>query len=183
MGMLSANRWLYIILTIMAVPTIGFFGILYISIAHIPVNKENFLLEKYSNVDDNFNTIISDSMEFKKKYNFAFGFEKKGESIEIIQTQTGVKYMFPHGFTIGENTFNFKLTRKDGSVVNDAKATILLTRFETNDFDQKLTIASVSDGVYSVKPFNIEKSGRWKAIVRVEADKYKDVYEYRVFAK
>lgn len=166
----------------MAVPAIGFFGILYVSIAYVPVNKENLMLGEYHYVDKNYNEIMQQKMEFEKLYDAKFTFNSYGDDILTIRSN-GSKVFFPYGFKMGENSFSFRLVDKKGNFVSKANVKLLLTRYDTNEFNQKLELASVENGVYTVKPFTIEKSGRWKTIVSVEVNDLKNIYEQKVFAK
>ncbi len=158
-------------------------SLFYISINKVPVNKDNSFLSDYHYIDHNYNEIVHERDEFNKKFDLSLMLNNYGEKVEVINPTTGVKTFFPYGFKAGENSFSFSIFNKNKEAVNNAKVKILLTRFETNNYDKPLEIASVENGTYKIKPFSIEKVGRWKIILSVEIDKYKNIYEYKVFAQ
>lgn len=171
------------LLFIFLIPAAGLFGILYVSIKYIPVNKENTLMQEYSYIDKNFNEFFAQQEEFKKSYNFEFSFNKfSQEKIENLRASVYKEY-FEHGFKMGENSFKFKVTDKENRAIQAEDLKVLLTRYETNDYNQDIEKIDFKDGYYVVDNFLIDKPGRWKVIVQVKNNGKMGVFEKGIFAK
>ena len=164
--------------------SIMLFGILYMALVYVPITSENQFQMKYQEVDKNYNGIMLAKEEFEKKYNFEFKFHKLSQNSELVGRMNGTFESYPHTFKIGENDFSLSLTDKSGNSIEDAKLKVLVTRYETGEFDFTLDAFTLQNGLYLSETFNIDKPGRWKVIVRVELSENEGAFfEQGVYAK
>ncbi|MGP1560529.1 MAG: hypothetical protein ACTTIC_00380 [Helicobacteraceae bacterium] len=182
--MKTKKDFLFVIFFILSVFALGMFGILYISIKYVPTNKENIMLNDYHFVDKNYNLLDEKQKSFTQKYAFAFDFKKiSNETFEVSKANKQRKEYF-HELRLGKNSFSFSV--KDlsrGEYIAADLVELLLTRFETNDFDKPLKFKQQDDKTYVTDDFEIEKSGRWKIIAKVSVGKDTGIFEYATFAK
>ena len=115
-----------------------------------PVHEENIFMDSYQNVDENINEILILQHQFNQKYDI-----KANEKLSF-----------------GENEVKIKVIDKsNGNLVENAKVTLLVTRPETTEFDQKLENLKYKNGSYIAESIKLEKQGRWFIMPRVTVDK------------
>lgn len=180
----SGRQWPLSIIGIFIFLAFMLFGILYISLVYVPVNKENVYLMDYQQVDKEYNDIFEAQKAFDEHY--AIRINTKALSTEPVETirANGEKVAFEHAFSIGTPSFlEVVLQGKQGETVDNAKITVLLTRYETAKFDKVVAVSSEKAGTYLAEPFVIEQAGRWKVIVRAEVNGFTGYAERGVFAQ
>ena len=180
----KGRAWPLSIIGIFIFLSIMLFGILYISLKYVPVNKENIFQMGYQEVDKTYNEIMEEQEKFNARYAVAFLMPKlSAEPIETMR-MNGEKAYFNHAFTLsGENRFELKVTDKQGNGVTDAKIELLLTRYETSEFDQKVAVLPERDGRYTTEPFSVAQEGRWKIVAKVTAGDNTGYFEQSVYAR
>ncbi len=117
-----------------------------------PVYMDDFYLEKYQNVDENINKIITSQKKFDKKY-----------TIEVDMAEK---------FSAKNNSIKIKIVDKiTAKNAKNAKIELLITRPDSSKFDKKLSVIEIKDGYYIFQPFDIEKKGRWQIMLKVSIGK------------
>ena len=136
------------------------------SASSLPVQESNEYMLKYQQADMNINDIMEKRALFDKRY-----------TIEILNAQTMMlelentkrakeeKEILLH---LGKNSFSYRVSRKDGSIVNDANVTFLLTRPHSRKEDILRENIKISDGKYSISDVNITKAGRYTLQLRAQ---------------
>ena len=178
----AGKGWPRSIIGIFIFLSIMLFGILYVSLKYIPVNKENQFMHYYLQVDRNINQILTEKRAFDAKYNLIPSFQTYGEMVEVSK-MNGTKELFPQPFKLGKNNFSFKVTDKSGQPMGDAKVAALLTRYETSEFDMPVAPVASKEGTFTFENVDIEKTGRWKLIVQVQIGDLTTYHEYRAFVQ
>ena len=101
------------------------FGILYISLVYVPVNKENVYLMDYQQVDKEYNDIFEAQQSFDTHYGITI--KTKALSKEAVETirANGEKVLFEHAFAIGKPSFlEVELNAKNKESLDNAKVTV-----------------------------------------------------------
>ncbi len=116
-----------------------------------PVEESDIYMNKYQDVDNNANDFINAKIAFDKKYSIAY----IGEKLDANDAK-----------------FIYKITTKDGQLVNDAKIKVIATRPQTHKQDLILEDANISNGMYSFAT-KLPGIGRWDimASINIGADK------------
>ncbi len=136
----------------------------------IPVHESNKYMMKYQDVVLEANEIIEARKRFDKLYNAKLLNFKKSDfqpkhlkrEIEDIMALSA------------SNTFEYKVTTKDGKGVDDADVTILITRPHTEKEDQLFKNIKGIDGIYRVQNVKLKSFGRY--IIRVKIEKGDAIY-------
>lgn len=111
------------------------------------IQESNAYLTKYQDADAKANEFINAQIAFDKKYN-----------IEYVTEGIG-----------GENPqIKYKVTDKNGVLINDAQVLIDISRPETEKFNQQLEKFTVADGVYTFEGAKFPKEGVWNIIAKVQ---------------
>ena len=134
------------------------------SASNMPVQESNDYMMKYQMADININDIMEKKTAFDNKY-----------MIELIGKETMVMtdninsnrmQMDPVKLSKGLNKFTYTVTKKNGSVVSDAKVSFLLTRPHTRADDFMVESVPYGSGEYIVKDINVTKPGRYTLQLR-----------------
>jgi len=181
----KGRGWPLSIIGIFIFLAIMLFGILYISLRYVPVNKENVYQMGYQEVDKNFNAIHDAQKIFDAGYKVVFDMPKLSEEPVETMRANGEKVYFDHCFALNakNNTLAIQVSDLSGKAVGDAKISLLLTRFETSEFDKEIAVASAKEGVYSSEPFEIDRAGRWKVVAKVSVGDKTGYFEHCVYAR
>ncbi|MDR2099336.1 MAG: FixH family protein [Campylobacteraceae bacterium] len=113
-----------------------------------PVELDTYYFDTKQNVDRNYDKIRASQENFDKKYTVFF---------EINGAKNG-------SLTVGgDNSARVVINSKDkGTCDIDADVKLLLTRPETNDYNQNLTFTNTEKCRWFFAPVTIEKVGRWQ---------------------
>lgn len=115
-----------------------------------PVHEDDIFLDTYQNVDENINEILISQHQFMQKYD--------------IKVNDKLSY--------GENSLKIRVIDKsNGNLVGDANVTLLVTRPETTEFDQKFENLKYENGSYIADSIQLQKQGRWFIMPKVTVDK------------
>jgi len=155
------NYWPHTIVgMILAVVVAGAYSI---DIAvHNPVQESTYFMKKYQAVENNGYELDKSKKEFDN--NFVLTYSTKS-------------------FLQGINTISINIKdKKSAKNIDDAKITMLVTRPETNKYNQKLNPTSIKDGKYTFKNIKVNKPGRWKILTTTKIGKYRGYNSYEVYA-
>lgn len=180
----KGRGWPLSIIGIFIFLSIMLFGILYISLRYVPVNKENIFLMGYQEVDKTYNEIMEEQEQFNSRFAVKIVTPKlSDEPVETMRVN-GEKVYFDHAFRLdGENHFELNVMDKAGQRIEDAKIDLLLTRYETSEFDQEVTVDNSGNGIYTTQPFSVGQAGRWKIVARVTIGSNMGYFEQSVYAR
>jgi len=132
----------------------------------MPVQETNDYMMKYQESDMNINEILAKKKIFDQKY-----------TIELLDTETMVMTDNIHSnrlqpdpvkLVLGANHFNYKVSTREGTVVDDAAVSFLLTRPHTVVNDQMIEVVAFKDGQYITPDLNITNEGRYTLRIRVK---------------
>ncbi len=181
----TGRGWPLSIIGIFIFLSIMLFGILYISLKYVPVNKENVYQMGYQEVDKSYNEIHAAQEVFDAAYTVVFDMPKLSQEPVETMRVNGEKVYFDHCFALNQknNTVAIHVKDKAGKAVEGATISLLLTRFETSEFDQTVAIASTEGGAYTSAPFEIDRPGRWKIVAKVSVGDKTRYFEHCVFAR
>lgn len=122
------------------------------------IQTTNEYMTNYQTAEINANDYINNKIAFDKKYKIKYVASKLHDNA----------------------TVNFKVTDLNNQSVENAKLTILVSRPETHEFDQKRIDAQFVKGVYLFKDVKLPKKGMWDIITKVEVGKYSRFYNVKV---
>ena len=129
-----------------------------------PVYEDDSYLQKYQQVDNNFNEIQQKDENFKKNYevrlNLKPQFDKKNRPFYEAKSAQSLE---------------FSITQKGDLNLNSIKPTLLLTRPHTSEQNQHLDMSETSADKLDTSIFitalpSLEK-GRWQLKLKLEKDK------------
>lgn len=128
-----------------------------------PVEMDSYYLQKYQQVDRNMNDIIKKQKEFFNKYEVKYDVDtiKMGKPTVI-------------GFSVVD-----KMSKKP---LEDAQVMLLITRPDTNKFNQELNTTSAKDGKFLFENIVVDKPGRWQFKAKIKSGKYEGFHEYEALA-
>lgn len=128
-----------------------------------PVEMDSYYLEKYQSVDANINDILEKQAIFDKNYKI------EHDKIE---------------FAMGSNNkVEFSIKDKNNNTLTDeAKVRLVISRPETNKYNQEFIVENGKDGKYSFEGINFEKPGRWQVLTRISIKGMEGYNKYEVIA-
>lgn len=127
-----------------------------------PAEMDTFYMEKHQKVDENINNIL----ELQKKFDANFIVDYSKETLLVGK----------------ENNLVFTLKTQQGEFVKDANIVVMLSRPETNKYNQQLVFSKNEDGKYIFAPFKVEKPGRWKVLTKIKVGEFVGYKEYELLA-
>ena len=80
------------------------------------------------------------------------------------------------------NTFSFSIVDKNGKAVENAKVRLMISRPETNEYNQEFLLEKAADGRYSFEGIKADKPGRWQILTRISIDGIEAYNRHEVFA-
>lgn len=161
----NKTYWPHMILGFLIIGlTLGYWTVK--SASSIPVQEVNKYMMKYQQADLGINEIIEKKKAFDKVYNIAL------KNVKMMVMTDNVNSNLPQPnviqLTKGENKFLYVVTKKDGTVVNDANVSFLLTRPHTVKDDVMVEHIAFDNGGYRTPVLDIEKPGRYTLQCRVK---------------
>lgn len=124
-----------------------------------PVQMDNFYMDRYQNVDENINEIRDTHKRFESKYAVAFDNPN------------------PRAM---ESEFEFKITPKSARLPN-FKTQILLTKPETNEFNEELSLIQQKEVLKTAK-VKLAKEGRWQILLKINDGEDTGFYKFDINA-
>ncbi|HFD13984.1 MAG TPA: hypothetical protein ENJ34_01625 [Epsilonproteobacteria bacterium] len=134
----------------------------------MPVQEVNEYMMKYQDADMGINDILEKKQAFDKDYTI-----KLNDVVMMVMTDNvNSKIPQPNAVTLskGANHFSYSVTKKDGTVVSNAKVSFLLTRPHTVKDDVMIEKVSFKDGMYVTPELNIQNPGRYTLQFRAKID-------------
>ncbi len=128
-----------------------------------PVQMDSFYLEKYQDVNKDINKIRAKQKIFEENFKLEYKTKK---------------------FTIGENN-SFKMSIKnikDQSLVENAKIKLVISRPDTNDFNQEFIMKSAKNGVFIFDGIKAKLPGRWQILTKINIGDKSSFNRYEVYA-
>jgi len=122
------------------------------------IQETNEYMTNYQSAEQNANDYINNKIAFDKKYKISYTSNDLTQSADVL----------------------FKVTTITGTVVENAKLTILVSRPETHIYDQKLESTILKNGNYIFENVKFEKVGVWDIITKVEIGEYSRFYNVKV---
>ncbi|MBL0687494.1 MAG: FixH family protein [Sulfurospirillum sp.] len=128
-----------------------------------PVQMDNYYLEKYQQVDENINKIREKQKIFEE--NFTLDYKTKK-------------------FTMGiSNSFEMSIINiKDKSIVKNADIRLVISRPDTNEFNQEIRLKSTKDGTYVFNGIKADKPGRWQVLTKIKIGEKSSFNKHEVYA-
>jgi hypothetical protein len=160
----NATYWPHMILGFLAVGLIlGYWTIK--SASNLPVQESNTYMLKYQKADMTINEILTKKEAFDHDYTITL------EGVETMVMTDNIhskrKQIDPVRLVQGENRFAYRVTTKEGKVVDGAKVSFLLTRPHTRVDDLMVQSVAFTNGLYQTEPIEITKEGRYTLELRV----------------
>jgi len=137
--------------------------------ASIPVQESNDYMLKYQTADMGMEGIRERQALFSENYKI----ELKNAHIiklpEALQNSNSKRVQpDPVELTKGKNSFNYFVSTKEGTTVNDANVTFLLTRPHSRKDDFFVKNLPLINNNYTAKDLEITKAGRYTLQLRVQ---------------
>jgi len=128
-----------------------------------PVEMDSFYMEKYQQVDENINEIMAKQKVFDENYALEYKTNK---------------------FTIGtQNSFELSIkNKKDGSLLENADIQLMVTRPETNQFNQEISVKQAKNGTFIFEGIEVTKPGRWQILTKIHINDKSGFNEHEVNA-
>lgn len=162
--------------------SIALFILLHLSRTVYPVNMDMQYMLNYQTVDKNYDAIVAAQNSFNEKYRFNIVTNKHAvDPVEVVDIRGNVHH-FEHAFIMGKNRFFVELTDKAGVAVSDMNLTTLISRMDTDEYDQTLEARFVK-GRYEFGPFEITNEGRYKILVRAIRGDEIGFFDKAIYAK
>lgn len=129
-----------------------------------PVQMDSFYLEEYQKVNENINEIRAKQKVFEENYALEYKTIK---------------------FTTGEsNSFEMSIKNiKDQSNVQNAEIKLVISRPDSNDYNQEFNLKSAKNGVYIFSGIQVELPGRWQVLTKIKIGDKSSFNKYEVYAE
>jgi len=160
--------WPHMILGFLAVGlTLGYWTVK--SAVALPVQESNEYMLKYQTADININEIL----ESKKAFDTMYNIQLQDVQTMVMTDNVNSKRPQPNPvkLSLGGNHFTYVVTTKNGTVVNDANVSFLLTRPHTRKNDLFIENIIFNNGKYSTKDIQITEPGRYTLQFRAQIGK------------
>ncbi len=134
----------------------------------MPVQEVNEYMMKYQQADLGINEILKKKKAFDEVYTIKLNDVK----MMVMTDNINSKIPQPNAVTLtkGANHFSYTVTKKDGTLVSDAKVSFLLTRPHTRKDDVMIEKVPFKNGMYVTPMIDIEKAGRYTLQFRAKID-------------
>ena len=128
-----------------------------------PVQMDSFYLEIYQKVNEDINEIKEKQKIFEENF--------------VIKYQT-------EKFTISKpNTFKMSIENiKNQSIVKNAEIKLVLSRPDTNEFNQEFNLKNAVNGVFIIDNIKVNKPGRWQILTKIKIGDKSSYNQYEVYA-
>jgi len=123
------------------------------------IQESDTYMTHYQDADSKGNELIHAKMLFDKKYNISY----------IAQN-----------ISVDKPLIKYKITDKNAVAVNNAILKIIISRSETNKYNQTLQNPTVKDGVYTFSNAKFPKAGTWSIILKVNIGNNSRFYNIKV---
>ena len=150
----------------------------------IPVHESNNFMLKYQHADMNINQI----MELQAKFDALYNIELKNVqtitlSEEFQNTNAKIEQATPIKLSNTSNSFSYHISKKDGTAVDNATVSFLLTRPHSIDDDALEENIAFKDAHYITKSLDLSKKGRYTLQLKVEIGELTGYSEIAAYLK
>lgn len=156
------NYWPHAIVTVLIFMVFACAMVVKIAMDN-PVQMDSFYFEKYQQVDENINEIKAKQKIFEENF------------IILYKTKK---------FTMGKsNSFQMSVKDKNSqNIINDAEIKLVVSRPDSNDYNQEFIIKNATNGIFTFEDIKIEKPGRWQILTKIKIDDKSSFNRYEVYA-
>ncbi|MEA3314635.1 MAG: hypothetical protein U9Q30_02100 [Campylobacterota bacterium] len=129
----------------------------------VGLDDDNAFLSTYQSVDDNFNTISKNNIDFNNKYNLKIIINNETinglsyEDVFLAQRAISNRKDKKNILNVGDNKFTILIEDKNGNKIENKNVNILVTRSTNHTEDIKLSIQNNE----IEKNFKIKGKGYW----------------------
>ncbi|MDR1451913.1 MAG: hypothetical protein LBI57_06245 [Helicobacteraceae bacterium] len=156
-------------------------AIVAISQNYNPTVPDRRYMQDYQEVDKRFNRLSEERELFESLYDVEFNFASYSDQPIGVTDVRGETNLYPNNLTIGKNGFSIVLRGADGSPIEDANITALISSVD-GAFDQTIG-ARYEASAYHFDEFDIAKEGRYRVTVRVAAPKASAYLQRELYAR
>jgi nitrogen fixation protein FixH len=121
---------------------------------------------KYQQADMNINEIIKRKALFDHKYSIEL-VDAKVTTLELENAKRAKSEKVVE-LSQGNNSFTYNVKDKQGSIVNDANVSFLLTRPHSVSEDHFIENVAIKNGKYVIDNISITKAGRYTLQLKVD---------------
>ncbi len=122
------------------------------------IQESDAYMTSYQDVDTNANDLIKARIAFDKSCKIEYIGKGINESGSIVQ---------------------YRVTDKNSNAINSAKLKLVITRPETDEFNQELENPTVENGVYTFKDVKFPKAGVWNIMAKVDVGNLSRYYNVK----
>ena len=149
--------WPYAIVISILLIVVASGATIYVALQH-PVEMSDSNMQEYHHYDKNANEFLAAKIAFNRNYTITYVSEK---------------------FDVDNAVIVYKITDASGSVVNNAKVDIVLTRPDNRNSDVVLDNPTVKNGIYTFSVGKLPLIGRWNIMAHVIADENERYYNMK----
>ncbi|MBN2963221.1 FixH family protein [Sulfurospirillum sp. T05] len=128
-----------------------------------PVQFDQTYLAKYDQVDSSINELRANQQVFDGQFEAIF---------PLLKVEIDKPTQIP-----------LQILRKVGALpVEEATVTLLITRPDTNAFNQEPHVSKGENGMFFFGPVVLDKPGRWQLLSKIQIDEFEGFVTHEVFA-
>jgi len=130
----------------------------------MPVQETNNYMMKYQEADININDILTKKEAFDREYDLNLS----GIKTMVMRDNIYSNRVQPELVVLsnGMNSFKYSVTKKDGTIIKDAKVSFLLTRPHSRRDDKMIEKIPFNGEFYKTPDINISQAGRYTLQLR-----------------
>jgi len=146
------------------------------SAVNTPVYEDRSFMQKYQDVDDNFNKMVIENVKFNNRYETKVHINSRTVGMDFSDIQFGQRSLEKHSknqnmLILGENSISIEIVdREKGTSVSDANISFQVTRPIKDDQDINLNDFVLKEGVYHSQTITLDLEGYWNIIGKITAD-------------
>ena len=138
-----------------------------------PVYEDRSFMEKYQDVDDNYNNMFISNVKFNARYETKVVINNRTVGMDFSDMQFGQRSLEKHSknqnmLTLGDNSLSLEIIdKKSNAPVPNATISFQITRPIKNDSNIDLNDFAYSDGKYTTSVIKLDLKGYWNIIGKV----------------
>jgi len=143
------------------------------SAVNTPVYEDRSFMEKYQDVDDDFNKMVLLNRKFNARYETKVMINTRTVGMDFSDIQFGQRSLKKHSknqemMVLGKNSISLTIIDKENNKpVEDANISFQITRPIKNDHDINLDNFIYVDGKYTTEAITLDLKGYWNIIGKV----------------
>jgi hypothetical protein len=147
------------------------------STSSLPVHESNDFMQKYQLADIYFNQI----QEAQERFDAKYVVEVSGLKLSSFQPKHLKRKQVDVLALASSNLITITVRDRQGTPINDANVSLLLTRPFTQNEDQKFLSIPGSNGTYTLKDLKPGKPGRYLIYIRTQIKDAIDYYQHEAY--